>query len=74
MVGLEAKSLSEEFEIAQTDLDFPCFYFGEIAAVHANALGHLELRPAVLIAEVTDAPPEPHAYVMGHAVMIVCSL
>ena len=73
-MGLKAESLGEELEIAQTDFDLPRFYFREVAAVHANAFGHLDLRPAVLVAEITDAPPESHANVTGHSAMMVCSL
>ena len=71
---LKAERLGDEIEISHADFDLAGFHLGKVAAVHAHALGHFELRPAAFIAQFADARAEPDTDVAGHAASMACRL
>ena len=62
----QLETTRDDFQIAGGDVSFSVLHIRQITSIQPEFLCHLNLRPAALLSELSQSPPNPDADVIGH--------
>jgi len=62
----QPETTRDDFQIAGGDVSFSVLHIRQITSIQPEFLCHLNLRPAALLSELSQSPPNPDADVIGH--------
>jgi len=62
----QLETTRDDFQIAGGDVSFSVLHIRQITSIQPEFLCNLNLRPAALLSELSQSPPNPDADVIGH--------